>query len=256
MSYRKRARNTYSMPKRTISPSTQTQFQSDFNKGYDQALEKATSLEKDGWNFSPVTLMQSKADEKMANFKSEGYDVDFIPVAEWMGEKMGIVLFREQKTKTPTPSSAPPSSAPTPTSQEEFSILDFARAEARFIKHFKNAFKRDEAGVYMDPSRTMALVLPDAKPDAALPKVARDHANDTPFPSLINGDVLKKKTKPYVQIGQKIVAVKYLRVGLSVLGNNAEAVECGSGDPFILRKNNINVLIAPAEPAPENVEFY
>lgn len=252
MSYKRRLKAAaYSMPPhRAVPTSVQEKFHSDFEKGYEDALTKAQTMEKDGWNFSPVTMMQEKAEEKMARFKSEGYEVEFVPVANWMGAKMGIMLFRERPQKQ---TSKP--AAPSPSSSASLGILDFARAESAFLSVFPNSATNDEAGAYLTPDRDVALVLPNAKPGAVYAQIAKNHEKEAAT-AVIELDKLENNSAAVIRIGQKTVNPDLLEKAVRLLGDNAQFLECTDEEPAIVRKNGVNILMAPVDPGTATIQNY
>ena len=99
MSYRQRTPPIYSQRRPTGVPQLRRElltFRSEWLQGYDRAMGEIVKLSKAGWktDLAKTALMESQAKKMIANLEKAGFETRFIPAADWLGEKIGFLVYK------------------------------------------------------------------------------------------------------------------------------------------------------------------
>ena len=172
MSYRRKAKQSYSAPRRRHLPYLNVSFRSTWDRGLDEALAQIEKLRNEGWNidYERGALTQSQADAFAGHVEKYGFETARIPVAKWGEDLVQFVAYKPKQQTEPGEVVPPPVPQPKRKEPEEFDPVE------RFQKTFWTRGKPDDPdrGTLMSPDRDMAVVRHDADPTHSLTKMATD----------------------------------------------------------------------------------
>ncbi|MGB9672197.1 MAG: hypothetical protein ACPLZY_03520, partial [Candidatus Norongarragalinales archaeon] len=113
MSYKPSPRQTYGQRQRRLAspPVAHYSFRQDWETNFDKAVAQANQLKAQGFlveeGIEKGALIESQAQQAAKRLKAAGFDVQFIPVASWAGEKVVFVVFKPPKEGAPIPITQP-----------------------------------------------------------------------------------------------------------------------------------------------------
>ena len=109
MSYKPSPRQTYGQRQRRVAstPTSHYGFRQEWEANFDNAVAQANKLKGEGYlveeGIQKGALIESQAQQVAKRLKEAGFDVQFIPVASWAGEKVVFVVFKPLKEDVAIP---------------------------------------------------------------------------------------------------------------------------------------------------------
>ncbi|MEM3361416.1 MAG: hypothetical protein QXV85_09475 [Candidatus Bathyarchaeia archaeon] len=177
MSYKPAPRQIYGQRRKQTAFTAHHSFRQDWEANFDRAVAQAEALKDQGYlveeGIQKGTLTESQAQRMAKHLQQAGFDVQFIPVASWAGEKIVFVVFKPPKEGAPIPQ--PRTSPKKKTSDVKTLMEKFVQAIAPEQTEPIDVNKQlREKGYVYDARYTIAFLPRDQKGTDILAEWARD----------------------------------------------------------------------------------
>jgi len=254
-----------------LSPVMHKRFRDLWETNLDIALSRVEALKRQGWNADVErgALMESQAKRLTQSLKSQGCEVEVVPVTEWAGEKVVFIAYKPGKQPPPPPkqpATTPPKAAATT-----------EQIRQRFIKEWFPKGQKPEPGhelldgCVMEPHRRACFIPRDAIPEnSGSLKTIVENAQEfyrlgTPKQEINNTPNLLKVLRRAKKIGQTCISLdkdnlvtvetSLLIKALKSLGKGKIRIYFKAKDnpAYLINSEGDTVVIAPHLDAPPSV---